>query len=57
MTNGETERSTTLYHCAEGVSTDNSVLAICSSEGASRWSTDPSSHGCISASSGTAGII
>ena len=43
----EHEESTTTYHCAESISTNQTVPVVCSSDDDSRWSTDPSSHGCV----------
>ena len=46
-----------VYHCAESISTNQTVSSVCSSDGVSRWNPDPTSHGCVSASSDTAGNL
>ena len=51
--NDATESLTTLYHCAEGVTTDNSVSSICFSDGVSRWNTDLANQGCTSSGAST----
>ena len=46
-TTDEAEESTTIYHCAESISMSQTVSIVCSSDGVSRWNTDPDSHGCV----------
>ena len=47
------EITTTIYHCAESISMDQTVSIVCSSNRVSRWNADPSSHGCIGNSTET----
>ena len=53
MNNIEPGGSTVMvYHCAESISTNLTVSSACSSDEVSRWNPDPTSHGCVSATSG-----
>lgn len=49
------EGFTMLYHCAGSLLANQSISLVCSNDESSRWSADPSSHGCISASTESSG--